>query len=77
MSGADRSAGTALAAGDPVAAMKTMRRARRRRYVARADVMEVLYRVYLGAIAALFALSFLAGALHEVRFRHLHVAEIA
>jgi hypothetical protein len=55
-----------LAAGDPVAAMKAMRSARRRRYVARTDVMEVLYRVYLGAIAALFVLAFLAGALHEV-----------
>jgi len=66
MSGADRSGGAVLAAPDPVAAMKAMRRARRRRYVARADVMEVLYRVYLGAIAALFVLAFLAGALHEV-----------
>ncbi|MBS1883983.1 MAG: hypothetical protein JSS97_13630 [Actinobacteria bacterium] len=66
MSVVDRSAGTVLAAPDPVAAMKAMRRARRRRYVARADVMEVLYRVYLGAIAALFILAFLAGALHEV-----------
>jgi hypothetical protein len=55
-----------LAAGDPVAAMKAMRTARRRRYVARTDVMEVLYRVYLGAIVALFVLAFLAGALHEV-----------
>jgi hypothetical protein len=58
--------GEVLAAVDPVAAMKAMRSARRRRYVARADVMEVLYRVYLGAIAALFILAFLAGALHEV-----------
>jgi hypothetical protein len=66
MSGADRSGGAVSAAADPVAAMKAMRRARRRRYVARADVMEVLYRVYLGAIAALFVLAFLAGALHEV-----------
>jgi len=55
-----------LAAADPVAAMKAMRRARRRRYVARVDVMEVLYRVYLGALVAVFALGFLAGALHEV-----------
>ncbi len=55
-----------FAAADPVAAMKAMRSARRRRYVARADVMEVLYRVYLGAIAAVFVLAFLAGALHEV-----------
>jgi hypothetical protein len=62
----DRSAATVLAAGDPVAAMKAMRSARRRRYVARADVMEVLYRVYLAAIAAVFVLAFLAGALHEV-----------
>jgi hypothetical protein len=66
MSGADRSAGAVLAAGDPVAAMKAMRAARRRRYVAKADVMEVLYRVYLAAIAGLFILAFLAGALHEV-----------
>jgi len=66
VSGADQSAGTVLAAPDPVAAMKAMRSARRRRYVQRADVMEVLYRVYLGAIAALFVLAFLAGALHEV-----------
>jgi Family of unknown function (DUF6297) len=66
MSGADSSAGGVLAAGDPVAAMKAMRAARRRRYVARTDVMEVLYRVYLGAIVALFVLAFLAGALHEV-----------
>jgi hypothetical protein len=63
---ADRSAGTVLAAADPVAAMKAMRAARRRRYGQRRDVMEVLYRVYLGALAALFALGFLAGALHEV-----------
>jgi hypothetical protein len=58
--------GTLLAAHDPVAAMKAMRAARRRRYVARADVMEVLYRVYLGGLAAIFILAFLAGALHEV-----------
>jgi hypothetical protein len=63
---AERSPGAVLAAGDPVAAMKAMRAARRRRYVARTDVMEVLYRVYLGAIAAVFILAFLAGALHEV-----------
>lgn len=46
--------------------MKAMRSARRRRYVARTDVMEVLYRVYLGGLVAIFALAFLAGALHEV-----------
>jgi len=62
----DRSVGTLLAAPDPVAAMKAMRAARRRRYVQRADVMEVLYRVYLGGLAAIFAFAFLAGALHEV-----------
>jgi hypothetical protein len=66
VSAADRSAGVVLAAADPVAAMKAMRSARRRRYVARTDVMEVLYRVYLGALAAIFVLAFLAGALHEV-----------
>ncbi|MDX6653824.1 MAG: hypothetical protein QOH18_525 [Solirubrobacterales bacterium] len=56
----------ALAGADPVAVMKAMRRARRRRYVAGVEVMEVLYRVYLGGLAALFVLAFLAGALHEV-----------
>jgi hypothetical protein len=66
VSSADRSVGTLLAAPDAVAAMKAMRSARRRRYVARADVMEVLYRVYLGGLAAIFILAFLAGALHEV-----------
>src|SRR4029077_21020751 len=66
MSGADRSGGMALVAADPVTAMKAMRTARRRRYVQRADVMEVLYRVYLGGLAAIFIVAFLAGALHEV-----------
>jgi hypothetical protein len=66
VSAEDRSVGTLLAAPDAVAAMKAMRSARRRRYVARADVMEVLYRVYLGGLAAIFILAFLAGALHEV-----------
>ncbi|HVW46608.1 MAG TPA: hypothetical protein VHA76_06125 [Solirubrobacterales bacterium] len=66
MNGAERSVGTLLAAPDPVAAMKAMRAARRRRYVARADVMEVLYRVYLGGLVAIFAVYLLAGALHEV-----------
>ena len=50
MSAGGQSAGRA--ARRPVAAMKAMRSARRRRYVERADVMEVLYRVYLGAIFA-------------------------
>jgi hypothetical protein len=62
----DRSGGTLLAAPDAVAAMQQMRAARRRRYVQRADVMEVLYRVYLGGLAAIFVVAFLAGALHEV-----------
>ena len=66
VSAEDRSVGTLLAAPDAVAAMKAMRSARRRRYVARADVMEVHYRVYLGGLAAIFILAFLAGALHEV-----------
>jgi hypothetical protein len=65
MSGADRSAGMVLAAADPLAAMKAMRAARRRRYVAGTDVMEVLYKVYVGVIAAAIALGLLAGAIHE------------
>jgi hypothetical protein len=66
VSAAERSVGVVIAGGDPVAAMKAMRLVRRRRYGRRRDVMEVLYRVYLGALAALFGLAFLAGALHEV-----------
>jgi hypothetical protein len=42
-----------------------MRSARRRRYVERLDVMEVLYRVYVAAIFAAIALALLAGAVNE------------
>jgi hypothetical protein len=45
--------------------MRSMRAARRRRYVARTDVMEVLYKVYVGAIAAAIVLGLLAGVIHE------------
>ncbi len=51
--------------GAAVAALREMRSARRRRYVERIDVMEVLYRVYVGAIFAAIALGVLAGAINE------------
>jgi hypothetical protein len=46
-------------------ALADFRRMRRRRYVAELDVMEVLYRVYVGGIAAAIGLGLLAGAVHE------------
>jgi hypothetical protein len=46
-------------------ALAEFRRTRRRRYVESLDLMEVLYRVYVGALAAALGLSVLAGLLHE------------
>lgn len=45
--------------------LREMRRARRRRYVAQLDKMEVLYRVYVGVIFGAIGLGVLAGAIHE------------
>ena len=42
-----------------------MRSERRHRYVERLDVMEVLYRVYVGGIFAAIALAVIAGAVNE------------
>jgi hypothetical protein len=53
------------AEGEAEAALREMRSARRRRYVERLDVMEVLYRVYVAAIFAAIALALLAGAVNE------------
>ncbi|HEY2714631.1 MAG TPA: hypothetical protein VGI73_00265 [Solirubrobacterales bacterium] len=46
-------------------ALVEFRRVRRRRYVEELDVMEVLYRVYVGAIFAAIGLGLLAGAINE------------
>jgi hypothetical protein len=46
-------------------ALADFRRTRRRHYVESLDVMEVLYRVYVGAIGAAIGLGVLAGLLHE------------
>jgi len=46
-------------------ALAEFRRTRRRHYVEQVDVMEVLYRVYVGAIFAAIGLGLLAGAMHE------------
>ncbi|HEY1853204.1 MAG TPA: hypothetical protein VGG40_01335 [Solirubrobacterales bacterium] len=46
-------------------ALAGFRRTRRRHYVEGLDVMEVLYRVYVGAIFAAIGLGLLAGAMHE------------
>jgi hypothetical protein len=47
------------------AALAGFRRTRRRRYVEGLDAMEVLYRVYIGAIGAAIGLGVLAGAINE------------
>jgi hypothetical protein len=47
------------------AALAEFRRTRRRRYVEELDFMEVLYRVYVAAIAAAIGLGVLAGAINE------------
>jgi hypothetical protein len=54
-----------------------MRRTRRRRYVGRIDVMEVIYRVYIGAIFAAIVLAALAGALNEASATPSAVESIA
>jgi hypothetical protein len=46
-------------------ALRDMRAARRGHFVDRLDVMEVLYRVYVGAIFAAIVLAFVAGAINE------------
>ncbi|MGD9736322.1 MAG: hypothetical protein AB7V58_12060 [Solirubrobacterales bacterium] len=46
-------------------ALVDFRRARRRRYVEEIDLMEVLYRVYVGAIFAAIGLGVLGGAIDE------------
>jgi hypothetical protein len=46
-------------------ALAEFRRTRRRHYVEGVDVMEVLYRVYVGAIFAAIGLGVLAGAINE------------
>jgi hypothetical protein len=45
--------------------MRRMRTTRRRRYVERLDVMELLYRVYVGAIFGAIGLALLGGAIDE------------
>jgi hypothetical protein len=49
----------------PAAVLREMRRARRRRFVEQLDLMEVLYRVYVGVIFSVIALGLLAGAINE------------
>ncbi len=51
--------------GSAALALREMRAARRRRYVQQLDLMEVLYRVYVGAIFAAVGLGVLAGAVNE------------
>jgi len=48
-----------------IAALREMRRARRRRYVEEIDLMEALYRIYLGAVFGAIALGVLGGLIHE------------
>jgi hypothetical protein len=53
------------ALGQGVAAMRRMRKTRRGRYVEQLDVMELLYRVYVGAIFGGLALAYLADVINE------------
>jgi hypothetical protein len=73
--GTERAAATPLATG--AAALAEMRRTRRRRYVGRIDRMEVLYRVYVGAIFAALALAGLASAINEASATPSAVASLA
>ncbi len=57
--------GSGRAEGGAEAALREMRSARRRQYVERLDVMEVLYRVYVTAIFAGIGLALVAGAINE------------
>jgi hypothetical protein len=57
--------GAVSSEGSARVALREMRAARRRRYVQQLDVMEVLYRVYVGAIFAAIALGVVAGAVNE------------
>lgn len=53
------------ALGQGLEAMRRMRTTRRGRFVEQLDVMELLYRVYVGAIFGAIALGFLADAINE------------
>ncbi|MFN8217605.1 MAG: DUF6297 family protein [Solirubrobacterales bacterium] len=48
-----------------LAALRALRRTRRQRYVERIDTMELLYRIYVGAIFAAIGLGLLGGAINE------------
>jgi hypothetical protein len=51
--------------GSATESLRDLRRARRQRFVEQIDVMELLYRVYVGAIFGAIGLGVIAGAVHE------------
>jgi hypothetical protein len=51
--------------GSEAAALRELRRARRQRFVEQIDVMELLYRVYVGAIFGAIGLGVVAGLVNE------------
>jgi hypothetical protein len=57
-------------------ALRDLRATRRRRYAENVDVMEVLYRLYLGVLFGGWGLALISGALADVRVDHHTVQEI-
>ncbi len=57
-------------------ALHDLRAARRRRYAENVDVLEVLYRLYLGVLFGGWGLALISGALADVRVDHHTVEEI-
>src|SRR4051794_4576459 len=58
-------------------AVREIRAARRQRYVEDLDVMEILYRVYLGVLGGGFALAVIAGAVADAKVTDETVRQIA
>jgi hypothetical protein len=57
-------------------ALRDLRAARRRRYAENVDMLEVLYRLYLGVLFGGWGLALISGALADVRVNHHTVQEI-
>src|ERR1700729_4314769 len=57
-------------------ALRDLRAARRRRYAENVDLLEVLYRLYLGVLFGGWGLALISGALADARIDHHTVEEI-
>jgi hypothetical protein len=65
-----------MATGPSLQALRDLRAARRRRYAENVDVMEVLYRLYIGVLFGGWGLALISGWLADVRVDHHTVEEI-